>query len=180
MRAVVGGTSGSGKSTFAQALAKSAGLDYIELDLLNWGPGWFDRNTNDREDFTARVDAATATPAWAIAGNYSSQRDLIWGRATHVVWLDLPKHVVMQRVIGRSFPRAFSGKDVFPGCREDGWRMFRADHPIRFAWTTFEKRRTQYAALFADPTYAHLSRIRCTSPKKVAAALATLIAEGKR
>jgi adenylate kinase family enzyme len=177
MRVVVGGTSGSGKSTFAARLAGAAGLAHIEMDLLNWGPGWFDRNTHDRDDFRARVDAATAAPAWTISGNYSSVRDLVWGRATHVVWLDLPKHVVMRQVIGRSFPRAFSGKDVFPGCREDVWRMWRADHPIRFAWDTFEKRRAQYGALFADPQHAHLSRIRCATRKDVRAAMAALIAE---
>jgi adenylate kinase family enzyme len=179
MRVAVGGTSGSGKSTFAKRLAEGAGLAFIEMDLLNWGPAWFDHSSKAPAEFRARVDAATSAPAWAIAGNYSSVRDLVWGRATHAVWLDLPKHIVMRQVIARSIPRAF-GKEVFPGCREDAWRMLRKDHPIRFAWATFERRRAQYAALFEDPAFAHITRIRCASRKEANAALAQLLAVAAR
>ena len=37
---VVIGTTSSGKSTLAEQLADKLGLDFIELDALNWGPNW--------------------------------------------------------------------------------------------------------------------------------------------
>jgi len=40
MRLVVVGTSGAGKATFAQSLAKQCNLAYIELDSLFWSSNW--------------------------------------------------------------------------------------------------------------------------------------------
>ena len=39
-RVVVTGLAGSGKSTFAVALAAETGLPVIHLDLAFWKPGW--------------------------------------------------------------------------------------------------------------------------------------------
>jgi adenylate kinase family enzyme len=39
-RVVVTGLAGSGKSTFAVALAARTGLPVIHLDLAFWKPGW--------------------------------------------------------------------------------------------------------------------------------------------
>jgi hypothetical protein len=114
-----------------------------------------------------------------MAGNYSSVRDIVWGRVSHVVWLDLPRSVVMRQVIARSLVRAVWPADVFPGCRENLQRMLIKDHPIRFAWDRFEANRTKYAALFADPAYAHITRIRCRSRRDANAALDALIREAR-
>jgi adenylate kinase family enzyme len=51
MHVMVVGTSGAGKSTFAERLAKAAGLRMVELDLLNWGPNWYNRTAEDPEAF---------------------------------------------------------------------------------------------------------------------------------
>ncbi len=59
MRVAVVGTSGSGKATFATRLAALAGLRSIELDVLNWGPGWFDRSKQTPDAFVQSVDDAT-------------------------------------------------------------------------------------------------------------------------
>src|SRR5476649_990368 len=39
-RVVVFGTTGSGKSRLAERLGERTGLRVVELDALNWGPGW--------------------------------------------------------------------------------------------------------------------------------------------
>lgn len=61
LRVLVIGTSGAGKSTFAQALAARTGIAWHELDLINWRPGWYNRHTREPEAFLADVDAATAS-----------------------------------------------------------------------------------------------------------------------
>lgn len=174
MRVVVVGTSGSGKSTFAAKLATATGARHIELDLLNWGPNWFDRSKETPSAFVAAVDQATQAKDWVLAGNYRSVRPMIMQRARDVVWLDLPKHVVMRQVISRSLLRAASGTDVFPGCREDWRRMLRKDHPIRWAWDTYDRRRSTYAAMMEDPAFTHLKFHRCRTHKQAKAALHAL------
>jgi adenylate kinase family enzyme len=62
-RSLVVGTSGSGKTTFARAIAERLGLPRIELDALQWEPSW----TEASDDvFRARVAAeiASAADAW--------------------------------------------------------------------------------------------------------------------
>jgi adenylate kinase family enzyme len=174
MRIAVVGTSGSGKSTFASRLAGMLGVPFIELDLINWRPGWTDRSETDPLGFKADVQAAVDQEAWTSAGNYSLARPLVWARATHVVWLDLPRPVIMRQVIWRSLQRAASGKDVFPGCREDWTRMAKADHPIRWAWDTYARRKTSYGAKMADPAYSHIKVIRCQSRAEADEALKRL------
>ena len=170
MRVVVYGTSGSGKSTFAADLAGARNVPCIELDLINWRPGWIGRNKTDIDGFKEDVETAIAIDAWVA----SDVRDRMWKRATDVVYLDLPRVVIVRQVIVRSFQRAFSGEDVFPGCREHWWRMASAEHPIRWAWSTFHRRRDIYEGLIRDPQNAHLTLHRCLTRTQIAATLLKL------
>ncbi len=86
-RLVVVGVTSSGKSTLAEKIAKRFYLDYIELDALHWEPNW---QSAPQEVFRARVEKATQTEKWIVAGNYHVVRDLIWTQAEVVIWLDYP------------------------------------------------------------------------------------------
>jgi adenylate kinase family enzyme len=176
MRLVVYGISGSGKSTFGAALAAARQLPFIELDLINWRPGWVGRNETDLDGFIQDVEAAIEQEAWVATGSYGDVRASMWKRATDVVYLDLPRPVIMRQVIKRSFERAFSGTDVFPGCREHWWRMASAEHPIRWAWSTYHRRQKNYENLIKEPDFAHLRHHRCKSHDEVAALLLILSA----
>ena len=81
-RYVVIGTSGSGKTTLARQIAEQMGIPHIELDALHWEPGWIGATP---EVMHQRVEAAIAAPAWALDGNYSRTRDIVWRRATHLI-----------------------------------------------------------------------------------------------
>ncbi|HEX2561394.1 AAA family ATPase [Phenylobacterium sp.] len=168
MRIAVIGTSGSGKSTLAERLAGALGVPFIELDAINWQPGWVALQTKDRAEFVRRVEAAVAQEAWAFAGNYSSVRDIVWARATNLVWLDYPRAVVMARVIRRSIARAAGGKELWPGTgNRETWRMWLSpEHPIRWAWSTYHRRRREYAKRIGDPKWAHLKVHRLTHPRQ--------------
>lgn len=174
MRVMVVGISGVGKSTFAARLAEAAGLRVVELDLLNWGPDWYSRTAEEPEAFMQSVDQATLDDGWIVAGGYSKVWPIVWTRAQHLVWLDLPRLQVMWQVIARSLARAASGDDVFPGCSEGFDRLFRADHPIRWAWNNHRRRRESIARAVADPAYAHLTVHRCCTRKEADRVLARL------
>lgn len=100
-------------------------------------------------------------------------------RATHLIWLDYPRPVVMRRVIWRSFARAVSRQELWPGTgnRESFRRWLDKEHPIRWAWDTFDRRRAQYEVLFADPRVSGVEKHRLRHPRQAAPLIAGLASE---
>jgi len=168
MRIVVFGTSGSGKTTLARRLSVARSLPLVELDRINWQPGWRGLNIDDPAEFVRRVERATAGDAWVTDGNYSAVRTYLWARATHLVWLDYERPVIMFRVIRRSVIRAFDRRELWPGTgNRESWRhWFKASHPISYAWNTWERRRREGEARLQDPRFAHLIVLRLRRPSE--------------
>ena len=102
-RVSVVGTSGVGKSTFAALLASRLGCPFLELDSVYHQADWVPLAT---DLFRDRVADFAAGSHWVIDGNYSKVRDVVWSRAGTVVWLDLPRRVVMRRLVWRTPIRA--------------------------------------------------------------------------
>lgn len=179
MRALVMGSTGSGKSTFARELAARIGAAHIEQDALNWGPGWTNLSVTDPKTFRVRAAAAIAAEAWTSCGNYSAIRDLMLARATHLVWLDYERPLIMRRVIWRSLTRAVDGRELWAGTgnREEFRRWLDKDHPIRWAWDTYRTRRAAYEGLMADPATGHLVKHRLRKPREAAPLMDRLAAE---
>lgn len=179
MRAVVIGSSGSGKSTFAGRLAAACDLKRVELDALNWGPGWANRALDDPPLFERLVDEATAGDRWVTDGNYRLAMQRTLRKATHLIWLDYSRWVIMPRVIRRSFVRAVDGRELWTGTgnREDFRRWLDKEHPIRWAWDTHRRRRAQYETLFADPRLAAIEKHRLRRPREAEPLIARLAAE---
>jgi adenylate kinase family enzyme len=103
------GTSGVGKSTFASLLARGLGCPFLELDSVFHQADWVPLAL---DSFRAQVADFAAGERWVIDGNYSKVRDLVWARADTVVWLDLPRRVVMRRLVWRTLRRVAGG----PNC----------------------------------------------------------------
>ena len=138
------GTSGSGKSTVARAAAAKLALSHTELDAIRHRENW--RELPD-EQFRAQVATVAETDAWVIDGNYPIVRNLLIERATQVVWLNPPKRVVMAQVIWRSISRAALRTPLWNGNREQFRTWLQADHPIRWAWDTYEPREREFEKL---------------------------------
>ena len=155
MRLVVVGASGSGKTTMAKALSQALGVPHIELDGINWQPGWRDISIQDPDEFFRRVAEAAAGAAWVMDGNYIKARDAHWSRATGFVWMDPERAVVMRQVIWRSFSRAVTKQELWPGTgnKELFRRWLDKEHPIRWAWDTWALVRKRYGTMFAGGVF---------------------------
>lgn len=148
------GSSGSGKTTVGKALAAHLGVGFVELDAVMHGPGW----TQAPDDVFRRVVAdRAAEDAWVIDGNYSVlARDIVWSRATHVVWVDPPLRTVMRQVVWRSFSRSITRAELWNSNRESFRNWLRADHPIWWALRTHRGRRLRIEEALTDPRWNHL------------------------
>jgi adenylate kinase family enzyme len=175
VRIAVIGTSGAGKTTLAKAIAERLALPYIELDALNWQAGWHDLTRNDPDEFTRRVAAAIAGEAWVADGNYGAVRHLVWRRATHLVWLDYDRPVIMWRVIRRTLARAVMRTELWAGNRERWSHLLRPSHPIRWAWSTWHRHRRETEARLAQPEHAHLLLLHLRRPREAKSAIRRLM-----
>jgi adenylate kinase family enzyme len=168
MRYVVIGTSGAGKSTLARALASRTGSPCIELDELHWAPDWVERPD---VEFAAAVRAAlTGQPRWVVDGNYSVVRDIVWPRATHVVWLNFGRHVVFPRVLWRTLRRTLGRERLWHGNRESLRRAFFSRQSIvLWSLSTFRGNQDKYRRLRAGGAYPHLAWHELRTPAQAAA-----------
>jgi len=113
---VITSASGNGGTTFARALAEQLGAPFVELDALNHAPGWVEATP---EELHARVAPIVATDSWVIDGSYRGKLgDLVLARTDVVVWLDLPMHVWLPRLLGRTFRRIVRKEVLWSGNRE--------------------------------------------------------------
>lgn len=130
-RVVVNGTSGSGKSTLARTIGERLELPYVELDSLHHGPGW-----TPRPEFFDDVEAFTAGPRWVTEFQYDVVRPMLLERADLFVWLDLPRRLVMRRLLVRTLRRRLRREELWHGNREAPLHTLLTDpdHVLRYAW----------------------------------------------
>lgn len=163
-RLVVIGTTGSGKSTVAERIAKKLRLSYIELDALHWEPGWREASLYA---FRERVSRATQVPAWVVAGNYHVVRDLVWPKVETVVWLDYPLLVIFSQLASRTFSRWWTRELLWGTNREPFWNHFKVwSEESLFHWLskTYWRRKRETPALLELPEHKHLKIIHFNHP----------------
>ena len=85
---------------------------------------------------------AAAAERWVMDGNYSAVRDLVWGRATAVVWLNYPFRVVLWRCLSRTIRRAITREELFSGNRES-FRMSFLSRDSIILWAITSHRRVR-------------------------------------
>ena len=143
-RVVVIGTTGSGKSRLADRLGERTGLRVIELDALNWGPGW---QPAPLELLRHRVERETRDGDWIVVGNYDSVRDLTWRAADTLVWLDLPFRLVIWRLFWRTLRRSVTKENLWgSGNTESLFRSFFTRQSILlYAMKTHRRNRHRFA-----------------------------------
>ena len=163
-RVHVKGTSGSGKTTVAKAIAEKLGIRHIELDAIYWQPSWTEL---PKDEFYERVKEETENGDWAIDGNYRVVRDLIWDRVDTIVWLDLPFIPVFLRIVWRTIRRIITQEELWNSNTEKLDALFGKYGMPLWVIQTHEKRRKEYPPLLADPKLSKVDVKRFTSLKEV-------------
>jgi adenylate kinase family enzyme len=156
-RVIVAGTSGAGKTTVAARIGALLGVKHVEIDALFHGRDWV-----PRPSFLADVEQFTASPRWVTEWQYSSARPLLAERADLLVWLDLPRAVIMRQVIGRTVRRRVRRIELWNGNTEPPLRAFFTDrdHIVRWAWRTHPRSQARIVAVCADRPDLTVVRLR--------------------
>lgn len=156
-RVVVIGSSGSGKTTLARDLARRIHAPHIELDAIFHREGW---DSTPDEVFVAEVMARTRSGRWVVDGNYTSHgvMDVVWPGADTIVWLDLPRGVVMRRVIARTLRRVVTRERLWGKVTEPWTNLYSLDpykNIIVWAWSRYDRTREKYEICLSDGTWSH-------------------------
>jgi adenylate kinase family enzyme len=159
VRVNVKGISGSGKTTFARALAARLGVPFLELDAVHHiGPNWTEA-TSEELQASVREFMASAREGWVIDGNYESKLGgLVLDAAERIVWLDLPLRIALRRLWRRTLTRIRDDVELWNGNRES-WRGGFWGRDSLFAWTlrSWFRHRREWPRKFAgDPRFIRL------------------------
>ncbi len=128
------GSGGSGKTTFARALAEKAKLPLIHLDALYWSGGW---TPTPNEKWDRVIEGLIARDEWVMDGNYGRTLPTRLAACDTVFFLDLPRYVCVWRVFRRWIVyRGRSRPDLAEGCPESlTWEL------VCWIWTYPRRRR---------------------------------------
>jgi adenylate kinase family enzyme len=117
---------------------------------------------------------ATAGDGWVVAGSYTafSQR-AFWDRLQVVIWLDLPRHRLLWRLLRRSW-RRWRNRELLWGTNyESFWAHFcvwrKSDSLIWWIWTQHARKRRDMLRMMADPRWAHIRFVRLVSRREIEA-----------
>jgi adenylate kinase family enzyme len=171
-RVIVIGTSCVGKTTFARSLARVLGFPHVEMDALYWQPNWIPRAS---DEFRALIAQAIAQDHWVTDGNYSVVRDLVWSRATTVIWLNYVFPLVLWRALIRTARRVLTQEELYSGNRESlRMALFSRESILWWVLTSFHRRRKQYREFFSTRPSSQLVYVELRNPSEARHFLAGL------
>jgi adenylate kinase family enzyme len=88
MKVLVFGNAGSGKSTYAKALAEREGIPHLDLDTIVWEPGQIAALRPADAIHASLAEFLAANPAWVIEGCYGELIEAAASRATELIFLN--------------------------------------------------------------------------------------------
>lgn len=136
----------------ARRVAAARGLTHVELDAVFHQRGWTPLSD---EAFEAAIAVVASEESWVVCGNYRRVADLLMARADTVVLFDLPRWIVMSRVVRRTLRRIVRREELWNGNRER-WRNLCSLDPeesvIVWAWTTHAERHQRTVEFLARPS----------------------------
>lgn len=153
-------------------LAAALYAPFVELDALNWQPGWVGLNKHEPAELERRISEATSGDAWVVAGSYLRFcQATFWSRLETVIWLDLPMYLLVGRMLRRSWRRWRKRELLWGTNRESFWphlMVWRGEDSLLW-WivTQHERKRRQMRELMGDPRWAHIRFVRLASVAEI-------------
>ena len=112
-------------------------------------------------------------------GNYGKVRDIVWGRADTVLWLDYPFLGTFLMLLWRTLRRIVLRERLWNDNREGLTAAFGRDSILLWAITSHPRYGEEYAQLMSDPEYAHVRFLRHRSRRETEDWLRSLKEEKK-
>jgi adenylate kinase family enzyme len=145
------GSSCSGKTTFGKNLAEILKIKYVELDAINWLPDWVER---PKDEFIDLVERAAAEETWVFDGNYTRTREIVWRRATAIIWLNYSFPRTFYRAMNRTTRRVLTGEKIYSGNQETFRQAFMSrDSILLWVLTTYFEKRRRYTKLLQKDNF---------------------------
>lgn len=170
------GNSCAGKSTLAEQLATVLDCAFVDLDALNWQRNWVALVDSDPAELERRITRATAGDSWVVAGSYIRfSQPLCWPKLDTVLWLDLPRRVVVWRMLLRSWRRWRSQELLWGTNTERFWPQLafwrKEDSLLWWIVTQHHRKREQMLSYSNDERWAHIQFVQLKSAAEVKAFL---------
>jgi adenylate kinase family enzyme len=145
------------------------------MDALHWEANW---TPAAPEIFWERVKTSVSQEEWVMDGGYGVVRDLVWGRANLLLWLDYSLPLLLARLMRRTFRRVATQEELWNGNRESVrlW-LFSRDSLLYYVLKTYRRRRRDLARLLSSPEYSSLPHLRFRTPKETEAWLNSVAPE---
>ena len=149
VRIAIVGTTGSGKISLAGELSTRLRVPNVELVALFWWPEW---TQVPDEVFRDRVSTSVNADRWVAGGNYRAVRDLVWSKATTLMWLDHSLLVTFRRLLMRTLRRCLTREELWSGNAESFRTAFFSRNSLLLcAVRTHRRRRNEFADTFRNP-----------------------------
>ncbi|CAI6289415.1 unnamed protein product [Periconia digitata] len=160
-RIVIVGKPGAGKTTLGRLLARILSLEHVEIDAIHWQPNW---TPLDASTMRQRVgDALPVDGRWVADGNYKVVRDIAWGRADTLIWLDYGLLFTLWRLLCRTLGRIIFQRRLWNGNREALSKHFTLDKDenlFLYMIGTHSKQRRDFPEALKEPPCSHLRVLR--------------------
>jgi adenylate kinase family enzyme len=151
------GRPGSGKSTFAYALAQQTGLPLYHLDKYFFTQGWAERPMHE---FLALQQGLVDQNAWIIDGNCIKSLEVRFARADVAFYFHYSAGLCIWRIFKRRFTKTRCIDDRAVQCPEVvRWRL------LTYMWGFDKRVRATLEAL--KQKYPHVLVVEIKSPRQL-------------
>jgi len=129
-------------------------------------------NETDPDELRRLLRETTDGDGWVVAGSYANfSQETFWPRLETVVWLDLPMHLLLRRVLVRSW-RRWRSKELLWGTNlERFWPQLKVwSRQDSLVWWIVTQHRPKKRAMISyqrDPRWQHIRFIRLSSSADV-------------
>jgi len=113
--------------------------------------------------------------SWVVDGNYHEVRDIVWGHADTVVWLDYSFTTIIARLTRRTLRRIRTHEKLWNGNQEHIRGLFTRDSVFFVGHPNLPKtKKTVTPFSSGKPENLHLTVVRLRSPREATEFLSKL------